>query len=242
MKVCPKCGAVTQDETQGFCLMDGAPLVDASASEPTVVMSHSAPTVTVQPVRKKKTGLWILLALVGILIVGAIIGLLMFAAYRMGSQSVSVKANVSGNASPTPKTGANATATPQPTSSVAAVEPTPDNSTDGNVTTDEATPVTWGTNASTFKTDVGLKYAFECPPDGTPSAVWGSDPYTVDSSVCTAAVHAGKITLEKGGTVSIEIAGGRSTYGATTRNGITTYNYGQFPRSFVFRDPGVKKD
>jgi len=76
---------------------------------------------------------------------------------------------------------------------------------------------------------------FECPPEGTRSAVWGSDVYTADSSICTAAVHAGKITLEKGGQVTIEFRPGRSTYGATTRNGVTSYNFGEYPRSFVFK-------
>ena len=66
-------------------------------------------------------------------------------------------------------------------------------------------------------------------------AVWGSDAYTADSSVCTAAVPWSRSLSEKGGTVTIEFTRGRANYGATTRNGVTTYNYGQYPHSFVFK-------
>jgi hypothetical protein len=80
-----------------------------------------------------------------------------------------------------------------------------------------------------------MTYTFECPPDGTASAVGGSDIYTADSSICTAAVHAGKITLADGGDVTIEYRPGRPTYGATTRNGITSNNFGEYSMSFVIR-------
>jgi hypothetical protein len=65
--------------------------------------------------------------------------------------------------------------------------------------------------------------------------IWGNDVYTTVSSVCTAAVHAGVITLESGGEVTIEMKPGRSVYGSTTRNGITSNTYGEFSHSFVVR-------
>ncbi|MEO7658434.1 MAG: LCCL domain-containing protein, partial [Pyrinomonadaceae bacterium] len=85
------------------------------------------------------------------------------------------------------------------------------------------------------KTDIGMKYTFLCAPDGNAGVVWGSDVYTADSSICTAAVHDGLITLEEGGKVIIEFVPGRQIYGATTRNGVTSNNYGPFPRSYVFK-------
>ena len=56
--------------------------------------------------------------------------------------------------------------------------------------------------------------------------VWGTDVYTHDSSVCTAAVHVGRITLASGGTVTIEMRPGQASYLGSTRNGITSNSYG----------------
>jgi hypothetical protein len=233
MKTCPKCGAVAADDAQGFCLMDGTPLIDEAASEPTVVMSHSQPTVTAVAVKKKRgPGIWILLGLVSLLVVGGLIAALLFAAYRMGTESA--KVNVAG--SPTQKPGS-----PRPTpqtnmSEPVKASPSAETSPDVNIPTDEVTPVTWSTAAVTFDTTSGKVYHFSCPPGGTASAIWGSDVYTADSSVCTAAVHAGKITLDNGGDVTIEFGPGHQTYGATTRNGITSYNFGAYAHSFTFKD------
>ena len=41
-----------------------------------------------------------------------------------------------------------------------------------------------------------------------PATIYGTDVYTDDSSVCTAAVHDGKITIADGGTVTVEIRPG----------------------------------
>ncbi|HEY2846865.1 MAG TPA: LCCL domain-containing protein [Pyrinomonadaceae bacterium] len=228
----------TTDDNQAYCLMDGTPLVNEMASEPTVSMSRTQPTVAVAapPHKKKNTGLWIMLVVLGIFVIGGLIGLLMYAAYRMGSETASVKVNTNSNTSPTPKPSGTPKSTPQTTpTTTPASQTTPESSSGDSPNSDEPTPITWNTGASTFKTETGLTYTFDCPPDGTAGAVWGSDVYTADSSVCTAAVHAGKITLENGGQVKIEITGGRSTYGATTRNGITSNPFGPYPHSFVFR-------
>ncbi|MFL6373951.1 MAG: LCCL domain-containing protein [Pyrinomonadaceae bacterium] len=236
MKICPRCGTTTTDDAQAYCLMDGAPLVDQLASEPTIVMSPTQAAVTTQQPRKKRTGLWITLGLLTLLVVVGLIGVLIYAAYRMGSESTSVKINTNSNTAPPPKPSATARSTSQTTPSTAATqEPTPESSPGDLAGADEPTPISWSENPGFVKTETGLRYRFECPPDGTAGAVWGSDVYTADSSVCTAAVHAGKITLEKGGIVTIEFTPGRSTYGATTRNGITTNNFGQYDHSFVFK-------
>jgi len=62
----------------------------------------------------------------------------------------------------------------------------------------------------------------------------GVDIYTDDSSVCTAAVHAGLITLAQGGRVVIEIRDGLEAYEGGAANGITTLEYASWPGSFVF--------
>ncbi|HYE97127.1 MAG TPA: LCCL domain-containing protein [Rubricoccaceae bacterium] len=92
---------------------------------------------------------------------------------------------------------------------------------------------TWASSASEFRRYVGWRVAYHCPPGGTAHSVWGSGPYTDDSSVCTAAVHAGALTLARGGRVVIEIQRGRDTYYGSHRQGITTLDYGVWGGSFV---------
>lgn len=48
----------------------------------------------------------------------------------------------------------------------------------------------------------------------------GSGPYTDDSSICGAAVHAGAIRANDGGDVAIEIRPGEARYAASERNDI----------------------
>jgi len=67
--------------------------------------------------------------------------------------------------------------------------------------------------------------------DGT---VWGEGPYTDDSSIATAAVHAGILKAGQTGWVSMKIVEGQSSYASGTRNGVSTYSYGSWSRSFVF--------
>ena len=99
----------------------------------------------------------------------------------------------------------------------------------------DVTPIDWETSAGGFKGEAGQTYKFRCPSNGTASVIYGSDVYTDDSSICTAAVHTGLITLRHGGVVTIEIRAGRSTYGSTTRHGIKSINFGEYGRSYVIR-------
>jgi hypothetical protein len=99
------------------------------------------------------------------------------------------------------------------------------------------TPTTWQANASSLNGKIGQSFTLSCAPGGTPGSVWGSDIYTADSSICTAAVHSGLITLQQGGTVTIELRAGRPIYGTRDRNGVTTSPYGSYQMSFVFKTP-----
>jgi hypothetical protein len=80
----------------------------------------------------------------------------------------------------------------------------------------------------------GRRFTYSCPPGGTPASVWGTDIYTDDSRLCTAAVHAGLITLAGGGVVTIEIRPDAGSYEGSSRNGITSTAYGPYRGSFVF--------
>ena len=66
----------------------------------------------------------------------------------------------------------------------------------------------WFASAKDYRGQNGKRLEFVCPADGKPATIYGTDVYTDDSSVCTAAVHDGKITTADGGTVTIEIRPG----------------------------------
>jgi len=89
-----------------------------------------------------------------------------------------------------------------------------------------AKPTTWETTANSLNSNEAHVFTLDCPPVGAFHSVWGSDIYTADSSICTAAVHMGLITFEQGGPVTIDLRKGRNFYGASERNGVTTSAYG----------------
>lgn len=66
---------------------------------------------------------------------------------------------------------------------------------------------------------------------GRSGPVWGTNPYTSDSAVCMAALHAGVIG-PNGGVVHLSPAPGQSSYRGSTRNGVITSEYGSWDASF----------
>jgi LCCL domain. len=93
--------------------------------------------------------------------------------------------------------------------------------------------VNWSTKAADLRGQDGRRFTFDCPRDGQPNNVWGSELYTDDSSICTAAVHRGLIGFD-GGTVTIEIRPGRSSYRGSRRNGVRSLDYRSWLGSFTF--------
>jgi len=81
---------------------------------------------------------------------------------------------------------------------------------------------TWEASAVEHRGTYGSEWEYACPPDGTPGPLRGTDFYTDESSVCTAAVHQGVITLDAGGPVRIIIRPGLERYAGTVRNGIAS--------------------
>ena len=84
----------------------------------------------------------------------------------------------------------------------------------------------WDATAASLRGRNGQRFVFGCPAGGSPHRIWGTDLYTDDSSVCTAGVHTGTITLARGGSLTIEIRAGVAAYTGSTRNGITSSSYG----------------
>lgn len=232
MKHCPTCNQ-TYDDSLSFCLMDGTPLATDSEVK-TVVMQR--------PVARKKSRYLLWTALAGLIILAGSGLLLGFLFYNYSGQNDSVqgkrqrRVNVpSSQTPPTAKTAttpASAKSSPVEDSSPTVEESTP---TPNDEDSEDITPIDWETTASGFKGEPGQTYKFRCPEEGTENYIWGSDVYTHDSSICTAAIHAGKINLAQGGVVTIEIRPGRLTYGSTVRNGVKSKTYGEHPRSFAIR-------
>ncbi len=233
MKKCQKCNR-TYDDSQSFCLMDGAPL-SIDIEEKTLVRQAPAP-------RKRKFLLWA--GLLGLTILaGAILsfGFLIYKFSRQGDNTQAKRQSVVNTSkSPTlPAATPKSVPTSEPTNSLPVEESSPktdeSKSTSNDEDSEEITPIGWDTAASGFKSSEGLIYKFRCPAQGTEHTIWGSDIYTLDSSICTAAVHAGVITLAGGGVVTIELRPGRLIYGSTVRNGVKSNTYGEYPHSFVVR-------
>jgi len=77
-------------------------------------------------------------------------------------------------------------------------------------------------------------YSCNCAPAAlTAGSVWGSSPYTIDSSICPAALHSG-VVGEKGGDVTVLRVQGLSRYTGSSSFGITTNKWGEYRSSFVF--------
>ena len=55
--------------------------------------------------------------------------------------------------------------------------------------------------------------------------IWGSDIYTDDSDIATAAVHSGALKAGEPGTVLITMLPGQDGYSGSSRNGISTQDY-----------------
>jgi hypothetical protein len=92
----------------------------------------------------------------------------------------------------------------------------------------------WAANAREHRGQNGTSFVHECPPNGTAGSVWGSGPYTDDSSICTAAVHAGRIQMATGGPVTVFVHPGRSSFTGSPANGVSTSNFGAYPGTFAF--------
>jgi hypothetical protein len=94
-----------------------------------------------------------------------------------------------------------------------------------------ATVVGWSDAATAYRETPGT-HSVWCPPGGEAATVWGSGPYTDDSSICSAAVHAGAISLAQGGAVTISTANALRAYPASAQNGVQTLAYGAYENAF----------
>ncbi|KAI8481845.1 dendrite reproteinration, partial [Branchiostoma belcheri] len=81
----------------------------------------------------------------------------------------------------------------------------------------------------------GQSFTIVCPADcaSTGGTVWGDGIYTDDSSICRAAIHAGRIT-DNGGEVTVYKLAGQDSYDGSESNGVSSLHYGRWEGSFGF--------
>ena len=97
---------------------------------------------------------------------------------------------------------------------------------------EDALDNSWVASPGEYRGQDGLRVAYNCPAGGTLASLWGTGPFTDDSSVCTAGVFLGLITTEGGGRIVIEIAPGADAYEAGEGHGVAAASYGTWAGSF----------
>jgi hypothetical protein len=91
-----------------------------------------------------------------------------------------------------------------------------------------------------YRDKVGRTFLFEVTgkKDGV---VYGTGVYTDDSVLATAAVHSGHLKPGQKGVIRVTILKGETSYAASTRHGVTTLSYGEWPGAYRI-EPEPKPD
>ena len=103
----------------------------------------------------------------------------------------------------------------------------------------EAGQIDWYTSFDRVPDDFHAPITVMCPPNGNAeSGLWGTDVYSASSAICLAAAHAGIITLDAGGRVTVTLQPKQETFVASLRNGIlsnfwTGWNYQSYPQPYM---------
>jgi len=79
--------------------------------------------------------------------------------------------------------------------------------------------------------DIGKSFYFEVLGD-VKGSLWGTDTYTTDSTLASAAVHAGVLKPGEKGVVKVTIMPGEPSYQGSTRNGVSSSPWGAWKCSF----------
>jgi hypothetical protein len=78
---------------------------------------------------------------------------------------------------------------------------------------------------------VGAVYYFRVTGE-TDGPLWGTDVYTGDSALAVAAVHAGLVEAGKSAIVRVTVAQPLKQYAGSTRNGVTSHDFGAFGTAY----------
>jgi hypothetical protein len=78
---------------------------------------------------------------------------------------------------------------------------------------------------------IGQVYSYRVT-GSTSGTIWGTDIYTDDSTIARAAIHAGLVTSGQTRDILLTLEPGRSSYTASSRNGVTSLSWGAWGRSY----------
>jgi hypothetical protein len=101
-----------------------------------------------------------------------------------------------------------------------------------NAVEENAKPAPTNLNTPDYQSKFGTEFWFKvtgAAPEASGAGVWGSGPYTLDSKIAVAAVHGGLLQVGETKVLRIRIVNSPATFEATTNNGVTTIQYGNFP-------------
>ncbi len=85
-------------------------------------------------------------------------------------------------------------------------------------------------------TDIGKTFVFEVT-GATTGSVWGTEVYTSDTHLGTAAVHQGLLKPGERDVLKVTVIAGQNAYLGSTKNGVTSQGYGAWSVSFVIGKP-----
>jgi hypothetical protein len=86
-------------------------------------------------------------------------------------------------------------------------------------------------NMSGCTNQIGQKFYFRVT-GHTNGYVYGTDVYTYDSTIATAAVHTGALKVGETGVVKVTMLPGRPSYLSSQRNGVTSSQWSSYQASF----------
>jgi hypothetical protein len=78
---------------------------------------------------------------------------------------------------------------------------------------------------------IGATYYFRVTGEATGS-VWGTDVYTGDSAIATAAVHAGLVKVGETAVVKVTVEKPLPRYQGSVSNGVTSHEFGQYGTAY----------
>jgi hypothetical protein len=91
-------------------------------------------------------------------------------------------------------------------------------------------------NLTAYEGQVGQTLSFRVT-GSRDGSVWGTDVYTTDSSLATAAVHAGALKEGETGNVKVKIVAPPPSFRGSTRNGVASNDWEAYPSAFQVSRP-----
>ena len=87
-------------------------------------------------------------------------------------------------------------------------------------------------NLSAYANRIGETFYFEVT-GGVNASIWGTEVYTYDSDLATAAVHTGVLKPGKSGIVKVTMVKSPDAHRGSTQHGVTSSNWGNYSASYT---------